>query len=553
MINVYEKVTVRTVPLAILVAMTNRNFWGWGVEGGGLNKDQRDNLKMMVSMQLGGVELEERQPPRLEEVRMPTARVSPPESLATVISQTPFDRANHTYGKAFRDVVRGLDGDFSVAPDAVAFPRNEGELASILDWCNDADVAAIPYGGGSSVTGGVEPRLPQGQWKGALTIDMQHFNRILEIDKVSRAAHIEAGIYGPALEEALKPHGYSLRHFPQSFEFSTLGGWIATRAGGHFATLYTHIDDFVEATRVLTPRGLVESRRLPGSGAGPSPDRMFIGSEGTLGIITSAWMRLQDRPIFRAAATVRYGDFDKAAEAARLLSQSGLYPTNCRVIDAQEAFNNGIGDGSTHLLLVAFESADHPLDPWMDRALEICRELGGDVPQDAGRTKTATQGEREGAAGDWRKMFIQAPYMRDALATFGMVVETFETAVTWDRFHEFHYAVKEAVQAAAHEVCGGGLVTCRFTHVYPDGPAPYYSVIAPGKKNSQVQQWDELKAAASEAIIKHGGTITHHHSVGRDHRPWYDRQRPDLFAEALRAAKGALDPKGILNPGVLVG
>ncbi len=532
--------------------MAKRNFWGWGVEGAGLNETQRDNLKMLMQMQFGGrVEFNELAPPRLDDIRMPEPGASVPEALAPLVSRDRYDRAAHTYGKAFRDVVRGLQGDFSSAPDAVAFPADEDELVRVLDWCGEQHLAAIPYGGGSTVTAGVEARLPEG-YRGAVSIDMGRMNRLLEVDTVSRTARIEAGMYGPALEAALKPHGYSLRHYPQSFEFSTLGGWIATRSGGHFATLYTHIDEFVESLRVVTPRGTLETRRLPGSGAGPSPDRMFIGSEGILGVITSASMRLQERPRFRAAATVRFGNFDKAADTARLLAQSGLYPTNCRVIDAAEAFNNGIGDGTQHLLLVAFESADHALDPWMDRALEICREMGGEFSEGAGRTKTSTEGEREGAAGDWRQMFIQAPYLRDTMTTLGMVVETFETAITWDRFPEFHHAVIEAVKAAAHEVCGSALVTCRFTHVYPDGPAPYYTVIAPGKPNSQLQQWDEIKAAASEALWKHGGTITHHHSVGRDHRPWYDRQRPDLFAEALRAAKRSLDPQAILNPGVLI-
>ncbi len=531
--------------------MGKRSFWGWGVEEAAFNEDQRRNLKMMIQMQLGQLELEELQPPRLDELSLPAPRLRPPESLASLFRDDPGERAGHTYGKAFRDIVRGLNGDFRVAPDQVAYPGTEEELVSVLDWAADAGAAVIPYGGGSTVTAGVEPRL-EGDWKGAVSVDMSRLDRVLETDSTSRAAHIQGGIYGPALEEALKPHGWSLRHYPQSFEFSTLGGWIATRSGGHFATLYTHIDDFVEALRVITPSGSVETRRLPGSGAGPSPDRLFIGSEGILGFITSAWMRVQDRPRFRAAATVRFADFMDGAEAARMLAQSGLYPTNCRLIEAREALNNGVGDGSRHLLLVGFESADHGLDAWMDRALEICRGCGGEVKEGAGRTREEGEGAGDEAAGGWRQMFIQAPYMRDALARLGMVVETFETACTWDRFPEFHRNVVASVEAAAREVCGECMVTCRFTHVYPDGPAPYYTVIAPGRAGSQVAQWDQIKAAASEALIREGGTITHHHSVGRDHKPWYDRQRPELFAESLRAVKKTLDPSGMLNPGVLL-
>jgi alkyldihydroxyacetonephosphate synthase len=279
---------------------------------------------------------------------------------------------------------------------------------------------------------------------------------------------------------------------------------------------------------------------------------MFLGSEGTLGIITEAWMRLQERPKFRAAATIRFDDFLKAADCARRLAQSGLFPSNCRLIDAQEALNNGAGDGSQHLLLVAFESFDHPLDAWMARALEICRDAGGAFREGSGKTVTDGEGEREGSAGAWRDMFLKGPYLRDTLATFGLVVDTFETAITWDRLPGYYEAVMQATRAAMDKVCGGGLVTCRFTHVYPDGAAPYFTVIAPGRKGSQLSQWDEIKSAASDAIIKNGGTITHHHAVGRDHQPWYEKQRPELFAKALMAAKSALDPKGILNPGVLL-
>lgn len=529
-----------------------RSFWGWGYEGEGLDATQREGLKALITMRLGGVELHETPPPALDDIKLPPPRITAPTALAGWLSASRLERASHTYGKAYRDVVRALQGDFSCAPDAVAYPASEEDLSRLLDWCADQRVAAIPYGGGSSVVGGVEARLA-GDFRGALSVDMRRFDRVLEVDRTSRAARIQGGIYGPALEDALRQHGCTLRHYPQSFEFSTLGGWIATRAGGHFATLHTHIDDLVESLRVLTPSGVLETRRLPGSGAGPSPDRLFIGSEGTLGFITEAWMRLQERPRWRAAATVRFTAFHAAVAAARQLAQSGLYPSNCRVLDANEALNNGAGDGSRHLLLVAFESHDHPLDPWMERALDICRACGGEVKEGAGKTLAADHGERQGEAGTWRQMFLKGPYLRDALATLGMVAETFETAITWDRFDAFHAGIEQAVQDAGRRICGQVLLSCRVTHVYPDGLAPYYTVLAPARRGSQLAQWDEIKAAASEAILRLGGTITHHHAVGRDHRPWYDRQRPDLFARAALAAKQAIDPAGIMNPGVLWG
>ncbi|HWP65447.1 MAG TPA: FAD-binding oxidoreductase [Candidatus Limnocylindria bacterium] len=530
--------------------MRRRKFWGWGWEDAGPSPEHAHGIARVLAERFGIPPPVLRTPPRLDALALRPPRVTLPDALQPLAAVDPATRAGHTYGKSFRDVVRGAAGDFTPAPDAVLFPRDERDVAAVLDWAAGARTAVIPYGGGSSVVGGVEPAVDE-RYAAAVSVDLSRLDRVLEVDPTSRAARIEAGVFGPALEEQLRPHGFTLRHFPQSFEFSTLGGWIATRSGGHYATLYTHIDDFVESLRVVTPRGTLETRRLPGSGAGPSPDRLFIGSEGTLGVITEAWMRVQQRPVFRASASVTFDDFLAGARAARAIAQAGLFPANCRLLDPGEAELAGVG-GGTSVLLLAFESADHPLDAWMARALECARDHGGRVPDGAGRTQRADEGARDGAAGNWRRAFLDAPYLRDTLVLLNMVSETFETAVTWDRFEALHGGVLAATEEAIRRVCGAGRVSCRFTHVYPDGPAPYYTVIAPGRPEALLEQWAEIKHAASEALLRLGGTITHHHAVGRDHRPWYDRQRPDAFAAALRAAKGALDPAGVLNPGVLI-
>jgi alkyldihydroxyacetonephosphate synthase len=279
---------------------------------------------------------------------------------------------------------------------------------------------------------------------------------------------------------------------------------------------------------------------------------MFIGSEGILGIITEAWMRLQDRPRFRTSASITFTEFLSGAKAVRAISQAGLYPSNCRLLDPGEAQTAGAGSGAEAVLIVAFESADHDPSAWMTRALQCCRDHGGKVPGGAGKTRTDQEGTREGAAGAWRQSFLGAPYLRDCLVAMGMISETFETAITWDRFEAFHAGITERVNDAVKRVCGGGSVTCRFTHAYPDGPAPYYSIIAPSRRGDQLSQWSEIKQVASETLLSLGGTITHHHAVGRDHRPWYDQQRPQVFAKALSAAKRALDPGAVLNPGVLI-
>ena len=529
-------------------------FWGWGFEDQQPSHEEVESTAAAVREHLGFGDGEVERPAELDAIELPRPRIEPPASLDGICATSPYERVAHAYGKSYRDVVRAFRGRIDHPPDVVARPRDEDELRQLLEWCADARAAAIPFGGGTSVVGGVEPALPDG-YAGAVSIDLKLLDAVLDVDPVSRAARIQAGATGPRLEEQLRPHGLTLRHFPQSFEYSTLGGWIATRAGGHFATLYTHIDDLVESVRALTPHGVWESRRLPGSGAGPSPDRMLIGSEGILAVITEAWMRLQARPRFKASAGVLFESFEGGAEAVRAISQAGLYPSNCRLLDPGEAALTGAAPGGKALLVLGFESADHPLGAWMERAIELCRESGGRPREEPRLTRVeqdGAEGRRGQSEGTWRDVFLRAPYLRDTLVAAGILSETFETAITWDRFVPFVAGVRERAEASLREVCGGGTVTCRLTHVYPDGAAPYFTVLAPARRGEELEQFAEVKAAASEAIIAAGGTITHHHAVGRDHRPWYDRQRPEPFAEALRGAKSALDPAGILNPGVLL-
>src|SRR5437588_12060029 len=353
-----------------LVGERRRSWWGWGWEDQALDDGQRRALGKAVATSFGRNDIEAAPAPVLERIQLPASRVRPPAALAPICTDTPYDRAAHTYGKSFRDVVRAFHGHLEHPPDMVARPRHEQDVVDVLDWCGSAGLAAIPYGGGSSVVGGVECDAGDA-FSGVVSIDLGRLDGVVEVDTVSRAARIQAGTLGPALEDQLRPHGYTLRHFPQSFEHSRLGGWLATRSGGHYASNYTHIDDFVESMRVITPTGVVESRRLPGSGAGPSPDRMFLGSEGILGVITEAWMRVQDRVRFKASAGVHYSSFLEGAAAVRAVAQAGLYPTNCRLLDPGEAMlSAGVSDGAA-LLVLGFESADHLVDAWIARAVEL--------------------------------------------------------------------------------------------------------------------------------------------------------------------------------------
>jgi alkyldihydroxyacetonephosphate synthase len=470
-----------------------RRHWGWGNEGDPVGEGAAE---VAAHLGFGSAALEQPAPLRIDR-----------------------DLALHAHGASYLDVVRALRGEFPHLPDVVEHPADEAMVLRALERADAANLSVTPYGGGTSVVGGVDPVRGPGH-DGAMSLDLRRLDRVLEVDPVSLAARIQAGATGPRIEEQLAEHGMTLRFYPQSFERSTLGGWIATRAAGHFATGPTHIDDLVESVRAITPRGQIwESHRLPGSGAGPSPDRLLLGSEGTLAVITEAWVRIRRRDEPRWSARVELDDFADGLELIREIVQGGLRPSNCRLIDEREARMTFAGDKT--LLLLGFEGDLS--------GVEAVRCLCPDLT--------------EGGSGGWREAFLRAPYLRDTLVSMGVFAETFETAVTWERLP----ALIEGVRAAVPEM------TCRITHAYSDGAAPYFTVLAPARRGDEEAQWSEIKHAVSDAIAAGGGTITHHHAVGRLHRDWYDRQRPQPFATALQAAKAALDPGSRLNPGVLFG
>jgi len=500
--------------------------WGWGDPGGSApDPGELGALAPFVEAALG-------------------FPAQPPETPRELPAEVDSDRARHSLGRSYADVVRGIRAQLPRVVDRVVRPASEDAVAELLARAADAGAAVLPFGGGTSVVGGVTPTgidPARPVW----SLDLTALSGVVEVDRVSRAARVLAGTTGPDLEAALRPHGLSARFYPQSFERSTVGGWLATRAAGHYATRLQHIDDLVESVRAVTPVGVWDSRRLPGSGAGPSPDRLLLGSEGTLGVITSGWLRLQERPVHRASTTLAAPSFAAGAQVVRALVQAGLAPATCRLIDPAESGITGTlpAGGSEAALVLGAESAVAPVDAELAAAVTLARDAGC-------RQLPGPAGER--ASGSWRSAFVRAPYLREQLVLLGVLVETFETAVTWDRLDALVSSVLTATSAAVQAVCGAGTVTCRLTHSYADGAAPYFTVYAPARRGSELAQWTEIKAAASDALAAAGGTITHHHAVGRDHRRWYDEQRPDVFARALRATKDAVDPAGVLNPGVLL-
>ncbi|MFP4189001.1 MAG: FAD-binding oxidoreductase [Halobacteriales archaeon] len=518
------------------------SLWGWGYASEHPDEEERRRLGEMAETYLGFPERPLLDTPTFEDATLSDSGVEPPFEFCTTDDEV---RARHTYGKGYRDLIRGFRGDFSPAPDAVACPKGEEDIVELLNWAASENIAIVPFGGGTSVVGGIECR--GSGYAGVVSLDTRALDEVVEVDEVSRSARIRAGATGPRLQEQLDEHGLQLRHYPQSYEFSTLGGWLATHAGGHFATVYTHIDDFVESLRMVTPSGIVNTRRLPRSGAGPDPNALLLGSEGSFGVFTEAWMRVQPRPEYRAKSTVAFDDFHDGVRATRAIAQARLYPANCRLLDRNEAVLNQVA--SANILVLGFESTDSPVDDSLERAVRIAEEHGGDV-----REKTVGDGSEEhgGAEGDWRDSFFEAPYLFNGLVSVGVLVDTFETSVTWEDFDALHDAVRSEVVGTAEEVCGDGFLSCRFTHVYEDGPAPYYTILAPADVGNELSQWREIKKTASEVLDEHGAATTHHHAVGRVHRDAYERETPDAYRDALRAAKDVFDPAGIMNPGALL-
>ncbi|GAB3681518.1 FAD-binding oxidoreductase [Salinisphaera aquimarina] len=518
-----------------------RNPVGWGyVEDALSEADVRPVLDIMQPM-LNRAAGARRPAPSAQNITLSTPPVSPPKVLQGVVATDHETRLLHAAGRSFRDLATLRAGRPLPAPAAVATPRDERELADVLAWASDTGLAGIPFGGGSSVVGGVNPE-DMGDWPGAVTIDLQRMNRVLEVSERDRVVHAQAGILGPELEARLSPHGLGMRHYPQSYFHSTLGGWVATRGAGHFSTLRAKIEDRVQALSVMLPDGSTATTRpLPASSIGPDPNRLWCGSEGALGIITDVRLRVVASPAHKHSAAVGFTDFESALEATRAIVQAELWPAQMRVLDPFEhmvssAQSGAVGEGA--LMILGFEG---PRDVALqcEAALEIAREHGG-TPRESS----------DGGTGSWRDAFFRQPYMRDALLDYAVIVDTFETAVPWSAVPAFYHHVVEATGDALEQIAGAGGVACRVTHAYPDGVALYFSFYAPGEHAALLAQWQQIKSAASEAVIAGGGTMSHHHAMGRDHKHWVREEIPAAFRSAIRGAKQALDPSGMLNPGL---
>jgi alkyldihydroxyacetonephosphate synthase len=476
-----------------------------------------------------------------------------------------LERAFHARGKSYHDLLYLRAGKLDVAPDAVVYPRSADEVLEIVKLCAEHDIALVPYGGGSSVVGGVNAiaRSPGGA---VLTLDTTLLARVLEIDRISMTARIEAGIYGPALEEALQAHGVTLGHYPQSFEYSTLGGWIAARSAGQQSNRYGKAEEWLVSARLATPRGFWTTEATPATAAGPNLNQIVAGSEGTLGVICEATVKLHEIPAHKDYRGYLFPSFGAGIEAARRINHAEIPVAMVRLSDAAE----------THFFQAFSSSATRGLKARLERALldatgftpdTACLMLVGHEGEEDTVTWARRQSEeickRLGALGlgtgpgeRWYHGRFGSPYSRDPLLDRGVGIDTLETSTRWSNIATLHEKVVSAIQVAMQDNMpvpdARGIVMAHVSHSYIDGASLYFTFVFPRQLDREITQWLAIKRAASEAIARNGGTISHHHGVGTDHVPWLAEEKGEIGMSLLAATKREMDPKGVLNPGKLL-
>ncbi|MCX5528505.1 FAD-binding oxidoreductase [Streptomyces bobili] len=468
-------------------------------------------------------------------------------------------RIRHTRGKSTPDLLRIREGEVDDLPAAVVLPAGHDEVLAVLRACAAHGLAAVPFGGGTSVVGGLAPAR-----HGAfVALDLRRMDGLLAVDPVSRTATLQAGLRAPHAEALLAAHGFTLGHFPQSYEWATIGGFAATRSSGQASAGYGRFDDMVLGLTLATPEGTVETGRAPRSAAGPDLRQLLLGSEGAFGVITSVTVRVRPVPRARVYDGWRFPTFRQGADALRSLAQDGPRPTVLRLSDETETLvglaqpdaigSDAIGSGAGGsdatgsgagrqnagcLAVVGFEGTEEDTTHGREAAAAVLRAAGGEP-----------LGEEPGRR--WAHGRYSAPYLRDALLDAGAFAETLETAAFWSRLPELYAAVRDALTTTLTDAGTPPLVMCHISHVYENGASLYFTVVS-AQGDDPLAHWTRAKHAANDAILTAGGTITHHHGVGTDHRDWYVREAGDLAVDALRAVKRRLDPAGVLNPGVLL-
>ena len=536
-------------------------WWGWG-ENGATVVQLPPAAETLLRDELGADPEARRPPVAFEQVSVPDSRLPGParERLATAVGAEHVrdgaeERITHAVGRSYLDLVRIRSGDASSAPDAVVLPGSAEQVAAVLAASAEHRVAVTPFGGGTSVVGGVEP-VRDGM-AAAISLDLSRLDATVEVDRTSLTARLDAGLFGPEAERRLGAEGVTLGHFPQSFEYSTVGGWVATRSAGQASTGYGRIDELVEGLRCITPAGELGTRAVPASAAGPELRELVVGSEGVLGVICEATVRVRRAPAARRYEGWSFASFAEGCAAFRAMEQADGSADVSRLADEDETrlsmamalsgsraerlgrrYLRLRGQEGGCIAILGFEGEEEDVERRRRHTAALLRAGGG-----------VSIGRRPGEA--WLRTRYAGPYLRDELLDRGVMVETLETATNWANLESLHDAVGNALRGALGERGTPPLVMCHVSHLYPSGASLYFTFLARQEEDA-LAQWRAAKTAASEAIVAGGGTITHHHAVGRDHRPWMRAEVGELGIELLRAAKARLDPAGIMNPGKLL-
>lgn len=526
--------------------MMQWNAWGDPAAAKPLSPAIRDLLGQALG--IDGADIDE---PTLEQVRLRPSALSPADldGLSAVVGAanvTTDDQARllRAGGKSTLDLLRRRDFGVQDAPDAIVLPGGDRDVSEVLRFCGERSIAVVPFGGGTSVVGGLDPT--RGDFKAVVSLDLRRLDELHSLDEVSWEAELGAGLTGPDAERLLGERGFSLGHFPQSFCFATIGGFAATRSSGQDSAGYGRFDDMVRGLRAVTPAGVLDLGRAPASAAGPDLRQLLLGSEGTFGIITRVRVRVHPVPEATRYEAWSFPDFATGADALRAVAQTGTGPTVIRLSDEAEtgvnlATTESIGEQQVTggcLAITAFEGTEAHVASRHAETRDLLAASGG-----------TSLGE--GPARAWEHGRFNAPYLRDALLSAGALCETLETATNWSNVAALKAAVTEALTGSLAESGTPALVLCHISHVYPTGASLYFTVVA-AQRGNPIEQWRNAKAAASDAMLRSGATITHHHAVGADHRPWMRDEVGDLGVTVLRAVKEALDPAGILNPGKLI-
>jgi alkyldihydroxyacetonephosphate synthase len=535
-------------------------WWGWGdpTHPAALPAHALGFLRESV-----GLGEHPRPPVALGRVQLPASELTPyaldqlREILGAVnVREDHAERVAHAAGKGYPDLVRMRAGEPEGAPDAVLYPHSHEQLLAVLALCARSSLAVVPFGGGTSVVGGVAPL--RGEHRAVLALDMSHMTSVLDLDVQSATVTVQGGTRAPALERHLAARGLTLGHFPQSYEYVSLGGCAATRSAGQASTGYGAIDKLVLGVRLAAPASEIHLPALPASAAGPGLRQLLVGSEGTLGVISELTLRVRKAPQERIYEGAFFEDFTAGEQTLRALAAEHCLPDVARVSDEAEtrmslalagsgglkgrlgrAYIGARGYREGCLAILGFEGTPDDVAFRRARALELLRANGG-----------LAVGRSPGEA--WRKARFSAPYLRDDLLTLGVMVETLETATQWSKLHALHRSVSDALAQALDRAGTPGLVMCHISHVYETGASLYFTFIARQREGDEIGQWQSVKRAAGDAIVAGGGTITHHHAIGRDHVPWMEREVGAGGVAALRALKAELDPAGIMNPGKLL-